>query len=145
GRLGDNTESERDVGRPLERLGIHLAERRPASGRPPDQLGDLPEHPSLVLAVKRRTLVQEEIDALLGGLAAKFPASKGSAKKSSADLLVLRVAEPFTRREDAILQHRRALGVEVDDDEVLGFYAGVQHLVVLVVSHGRRGIDLLVE
>src|SRR5439155_946171 len=59
--------------------------------------------------------------------------------------LVLGVAQPVGAREDAVFEHGRAFAIEVDDHEIVRLHAGVEHLLVFVVGHGRGGVDLLAE
>jgi hypothetical protein len=98
-----------------------------------------------MLAAEHRALLQHDLHALGRLVLAVLPALEGRAQEASGDLLVLGIEDPVGLDEDPVLQHRRTFLVEVDDHEVVRLHAGVQHLLVLVVGHGRRRVDLLLE
>src|SRR5437870_5015013 len=90
-------------------------------------------------------LLEHDLQALGRLVPTVLPAFERRAQEAGGNRLVLRVPDPVGPNEDAVLEHRRALLVEVDDHQVLGLYPRVAHLLVLVVGHGGSGIDLLLE
>src|SRR5262249_39515826 len=145
GGLLDHAELERDVRGALEGLGVHLPGGRLGRRGTPDELVDLRHHPGLGGPSGHRALLQDQVHPRGRLVPAELPALERRPQEPRCRLLVRAGAEPVRAGEDPVLQHGRAFRVEVDDDQVLRLDAAIEHLLVLVVGHGRRRVDLLLQ
>ncbi len=117
-----------------------------------DQAQDLVELPFLMALAEGRTIVQDDLHALVEVVETVNPALERGSEESRRDVLVSFLSNPLGVDPHRVLEHRSPNFVEVDDVEVFRLIeltgVGVdrlQHLGVLVVDHRLGGVDVPIE
>ena len=142
--LGDHRVGAAGEQRLDRALGVGRVER---AVRAFGQLVDLAHHVRLVRLGLRagRVVVEHDLGRLVRIGAGIVPALHRGLHEARHLVDEGRVLELVLQHVEAVLERGDALVLILEDDEVLRLDAGVDHLPVLVVGHGRDAVGLLLD